>query len=76
MKIFISIALIIINIFTVYKFLFNMFFENMDDFNESLGYSLTPDIISLFRGKYWKDQVGEFKLGVFRVLFSFIDRIT
>lgn len=68
MKIFIPIALIIINICTVYKFLFNMFFKDMDDFNESLGYSLTPDIISLFRGKYWKDQVGEFKVGVFIIL--------
>lgn len=68
MEIFILIGLIIINIFTVYKFLFNMMFSDMDDFNESLRYSFTPDVFSLFRGEYWKDQVGEFKLGFFIIL--------
>lgn len=64
----IIIALIIINIFTVYKFIFNIIFSNSDDFNKSVKYSLTPDIISLFRGQYWKDQIGEFKLGIFVAL--------
>ncbi|MCQ4923822.1 hypothetical protein NE686_12040 [Tissierella carlieri] len=59
------IALIIINIFTVYKFIFKFIFTDFDDFNESLRYSFTPDIISLFRKEYWKDQFGEFKLGFF-----------
>ena len=58
-------VLIIINIFTVYKVLFNMVFSDRDDFNESVKYSLTPDIISLFRGEYWKDRISEFKLGIF-----------
>jgi len=68
MEIFISIALIIVNVFTVYKFLFNIIFRDRDDFNESVRYSFTPDIISLFSGKYWKDRAGEFKLGIFITL--------
>ena len=65
MEAIIVVALIIINFFTVYKFLFNAIFSNRDDFNESVRYSFTPNIISLFRGEYWKDRVGEFKLGIF-----------
>lgn len=68
MGIVILVTLIIINTFTVYKLLFNMIFMDNDDFNESLRYSLTPDIMSLFRGRYWKDRAGEFKLGFFIVL--------
>ncbi|NLX69867.1 MAG: hypothetical protein GX024_03040 [Clostridiales bacterium] len=58
-------ALIIINFFTVYKFIFNVIFSNREDFYDSVRYSFTPNIISLFRGEYWKDRVGEFKLGIF-----------
>ena len=65
MKAIILIILVIANIFTVYKFLFNAIFKNGDDFTKAVRYSLTPDIISLLRGKYWKDKVGEFKLGMF-----------
>jgi hypothetical protein len=61
-------GLIIINFFTVYKFLFNAIFRDRDDFNESIRYSFTPNIISLFRGQYWKDRVGEYKLGMFIIL--------
>lgn len=68
MMAFVLIVLIIINAFTVYKFIFNMIFSDMDDFEESLRFSLTPDIISLFRGEYWKDQAGEIKLGFFIML--------
>jgi len=68
MEIFISIALIIVNVFTVYKFLFSIIFRDKDDFNESMRYSFTPDIISLFKGKYWKDQAGEFKLWIYITL--------
>ncbi len=64
----ITIGLIIINSLTVYKFLFNIIFLNRNDFNESVKYSLTPDIISLFRGQYWKDQMGELKLQIFFML--------
>jgi len=61
----IVVALIIINFFTVYKFIFNVIFSNREDFYDSVRYSFTPNIISLFRGEYWKDRVGEFKLGIF-----------
>lgn len=68
MEFIIVVALIIINFFTVYRFLFNSIFHSRDDFNKSVRYSYTPDIISLFRGEYWKDKAGEFKLGIFVVL--------
>lgn len=67
MEAIIVISLVIINSFTVYKFLFNAIFRNRDDFNEAIRYSFTPNIISLFRGEYWKDKVGEFKLGIFTI---------
>lgn len=61
----ITIGLILINIFTIYKYLFLIFFHDFEDFDESLRYTLTPDIISLFRGEYWKDQFSELKLSMF-----------
>jgi ABC-type cobalt transport system substrate-binding protein len=68
MKAIILIILVIVNIFTVYKFLFNAIFRNSDDFAEAVRYSFTPNFISLLRGEYWKDKVGEFKLGMFILL--------
>lgn len=62
---FLIIFLIIINIFTVYKYLFGFFFNDNEDFQESIRYTFTPNIISLFRGEYWKDRIGEFQLSMF-----------
>lgn len=67
---FIIVGLIVFNIFTVYKFLFRFFFKDSDAFNESVRYAFTPDIISLFRGEYWKDRTSEFILSMF--IFSCI----
>lgn len=71
MEILIVLILIGINSFTVYKFIFNRIFIDVDDFHESLRYSLTPDIISLFKCEYFRDRVAEFKLGFF-VMFCVI----
>ena len=49
MKAIILIILVIVNIFTVYKFLFNAIFRNSDDFAEAVRYSFTPNFISLKR---------------------------
>jgi hypothetical protein len=57
----IVIVLIVLNI-PLYKLIFKLFFKDSEDFSESLKYSFTPDIISLFRGEYWKDQMGQAKL--------------
>lgn len=59
----------------MYKFLFNLIFNDTDDFNDSLRYSFTPNFISLFRGEYWKDRVGEFKLGFFIFLCIIVTAI-
>lgn len=44
-----------------------MFFRSWDAFLEALAYSLTPDIISLFRGRLAKDWRNEFKFGWFLI---------
>lgn len=63
-KALLVIVLIVLNI-PVYSKIFYFIFRDSDDFKESVKYSLTPDIVSLFRGKYWKDWMGELKLSVF-----------
>jgi hypothetical protein len=60
MKIALLIVLLIANI-PIYKFLKNHFFEDDNDFNESLNYLFIPNIISLFRGEYGKDLYAEFR---------------
>lgn len=60
----IVVILIVLNI-PVYKFIFKAIFKDNEDFRESAKYSFTPDTISLFRGKYWKDKLGEMKISVF-----------
>ena len=70
----ILLVLIIINSFTVYRFYFRMIFKDIDDFNESIRFTLTPNIFSLFRGEYLRDRMGEFKLGLF-VMLCFITTI-
>lgn len=64
----IVLLLIIINIFTVYRLLFNLFFNDKEDLKESMRFMATPDILSLFRGEYMKDRIAETKLGLFVVL--------
>ncbi|WP_222708650.1 hypothetical protein [Paenibacillus sp. N3.4] len=59
--------LLVVNI-PVYRLLFRVFFTDDDDFKESVKYSLTPDLISLFRGRYWKDKFGQTKITFFAVL--------
>lgn len=64
----IAFLLIIINIFTVYKLLFRILFNDRDDFKESIRFTVTPDIYSLFKGEYIRDRIGELKFGLFVVL--------
>lgn len=64
MDFFIAIILIVVS-FPIYKIIFKFVYRDSDDFQESVKHSFTPDIISLFKGRFWKDQVGEAKLGVF-----------
>lgn len=64
MKILLFIIIAAVNI-PVYKKIFKLFFDSMDDFNESMRYVFTPDIISLFRREYIKDWNGELKVQFF-----------
>ena len=57
----IAIILLIANI-PVYKRIFKLIFKDSNDFNDSIRYSFTPDLFSLFKGNYWKDRAGEAKL--------------
>lgn len=58
------IALVIIN-FPVYRFIYKLIFSDPEDFDESIKFSFTPDFISFFRGKYWQDKWGTFKLRMY-----------
>ncbi|KZE73402.1 hypothetical protein [Paenibacillus elgii] len=58
------IALVIIN-FPVYRFIYKLIFSDPEDFDESVKFSFTPDFISFFRGKYWQDKWGTFKLRMY-----------
>jgi hypothetical protein len=54
----------------LFKLYSNFIFTNKEDFHNSLKYSFTPDILSLFKGKYLKDKLAEFKLSI--LVFSCI----
>ena len=42
--------------------LYMWLFKDWDDFLECVKFWLMPDIVSMFRGKYWEDAWAEFKL--------------
>ncbi|WP_127591203.1 hypothetical protein [Paenibacillus lautus] len=64
MELLMYVVLFILNI-PIYKWIFRRVFDDVDDLKQSVKYSFTPDIISLFRRRFWKDQFGELKLSVF-----------
>ncbi|NGZ77681.1 hypothetical protein [Saccharibacillus alkalitolerans] len=64
MAIIIGIILLIANI-PVYRFLFKKWFRDEQDFDKSVKYSFTPNLISLFRGKYIEDRIASAKLSFY-----------
>lgn len=52
----------------LFRLYFKGIFKDEEDLYESIRYSFTPDLFSLFKGEYMKDYLGEFKLGVFIML--------
>ena len=52
----------------VYKLLFRVFFVDNDDYNESIRHTFTPNIVSLFRGEYWKDRMNTARLQFFIII--------
>ncbi|MDO4879198.1 MAG: hypothetical protein Q3966_07930, partial [Neisseria sp.] len=42
--------------------LYALFFEDWDEFTQCVKSCLTPDIISLFRGRHWEDWWAESKI--------------
>ena len=48
--------------------LFPMFFFDVDEFWESVKYTLIPDWVSLFRGEYFHDCHQSFKLSGYIIL--------
>ncbi|MBY3620966.1 hypothetical protein HGO21_15545 [Acinetobacter sp. CUI P1] len=61
------IFLLFLNI-PVYKVLFRVFFVDNDDYNETIRHTFTPNIVSLFRGEYWKDRMNTARLQFFIIL--------
>lgn len=41
--------------------MYKVIFSDKDDFIDSIKFWLTPDIISMVRGRYWDDHWSEFK---------------
>ena len=44
--------------------LYTLLFEDWEELTECVKLYLTPDIISLFRGKFWEDYWAETKLAL------------
>lgn len=49
------------------KLLFRLFFTDLEDFFDCVRLSLTPDVISMFRGEYGEDLTQSFKLGIYMI---------
>lgn len=64
MEIIIIIILLAVNL-PVYKYVFGLFFDSKEDFDEAIRYVFTPNIFSLFKGEYMKDRFSEMKVGFF-----------
>ncbi|WP_172251348.1 hypothetical protein [Saccharibacillus deserti] len=64
MGVLIAIILLIANI-PVYGFIFRHGFSDEEDFNKSVRYSFTPDLFSLFKGRYIEDRIASAKLSFY-----------
>ncbi|GAA0746893.1 hypothetical protein [Clostridium oceanicum] len=62
------IIFVIFNIF-ILKCITKMVFGSKKNLKRDARYAITPDIISLFKGRYLKDQFSEFKFGLVWLLF-------
>ncbi len=51
--------------FFVGRFFYGILFTDGEDFWDCVGFALTPDIFSLFRGQYWEDMGKSFRLTAF-----------
>ena len=60
MRIFLTTISVLLTLWPMYRLLFG----SREEFVECLRYWITPDIVSLFRGKFWEDSWAELKLGV------------
>ena len=52
----------------LFKVYYNLLFRDEGDFHNSLKYTLTPDVFSLFKGEYFKDRFSEAKLSAIIIL--------
>ena len=71
MKFILFFILVFLNI-PLFKFIYRNVFMDKNDLKESVKYSFTPDIYSLFKGKFFKDVFGELKLKIFLISCIFI----
>jgi len=58
------IMLLLVN-YPVYRFIYRLFFYDDNEFNESIRYSFTPNLISFFRGEYRKDKFSTMRLQMY-----------
>jgi len=60
----IVLILLLLNI-PIYRKMYRWFFANDDEYSESVRYTFTPNIVSFFRGEYWKDRFATARLNFF-----------
>lgn len=65
------IVLILVNI-PVYRFLFRLFFVDEEDYDKSVKYVFTPNLLSLFRGEYFKDRMATARLKFYIFLCAIV----
>ena len=58
------VILAVLNI-PIYILIGKVFFGDFAGFLTALKFWFTPDVFSLFKGRYWDDTMAEMKLGVF-----------
>lgn len=64
MNILFVVVAVIVSV-VVCRFLYRVMFDDSDDFWSCVGFSFTPDLLSLFRGEYWEDRLKSLKFGAF-----------
>ncbi len=61
------IVLAVVNL-PVYYLFYKLVFKDLSDFGQSVKYCLMPNLFSLFRGEYFKDQWATLKMVFFVVM--------
>lgn len=65
-------VLVLVASWPFYRAFGSLLFRNRDEVHDAVYYWLVPDLVSLFRGEWWEDQLAELKLFVFLVISALV----